>query len=393
MPDYTYLIIGGGMSADAAARGIRKVTSEGTIGMVSAEPNPPYDRPPLSKGLWKGKDPETIWRGTQEIDAELHLGRRVDSLDLEARRARDTEGTEYGFEKLLLATGGKPIRLPSDEGLVTYYRNLNDYQELRELSEAQRRFAVIGGGFIGSEIAAALTMQGNPVSMVFPEEGIGGRQFPADLARFLNEYYREKGVEVVSGERVESLTKPGDVIVLRTDGGREIQADAVVAGLGIRPNTLLAESAGLEIENGIVVDRALRTSHPSVYAAGDVAAFYNPALDRRIRVEHEDNANTMGEMAGRSMAGEAIDYNHLPYFYSDLFELGYEAVGELDPRMDVVADWEDPYQKGIVYYLESGRVRGVLLWDTWGKVDDARGLIAEPGPFTAENLKGRISAS
>ena len=141
----------------------------------------------------------------------------------------------------------------------------------------------------------------------------------------------------------------------------------------------------------MVVQPTLQTNDPDVYAAGDVARFYNPALDRKMRVEHEDNANTMGEMAGRSMAGEPIKYDHLPYFYSDLFDLGYEAVGDINPELEIVSDWAEPFKKGLVYYLEKGRVRGVLLWDVWGKVDEARALIAEAGPFTQSNLAGRIT--
>jgi len=165
-----------------------------------------------------------------------------------------------------------------------------------------------------------------------------------------------------------------------------------VAGIGIDPNTHIAEASGLEVEDGVVVKPSLQTSDSNIYASGDVARFYNPVLDRNMRVEHEDNANTMGEMAGRSMAGEAVSYDHLPYFYSDLFELGYEAVGDLDPSLEIISDWAEPFKKGLVYYLEGGRVRGVLLWDVWGKVDEARALIGEAGPFTEEALKGRITA-
>jgi NADPH-dependent 2,4-dienoyl-CoA reductase/sulfur reductase-like enzyme len=146
------------------------------------------------------------------------------------------------------------------------------------------------------------------------------------------------------------------------------------------------------VENGIRVDASLRTSQPDVYAAGDVANFYNPALDRRLRVEHEDNANTMGRLAGQAMAGRTVTYDHLPLFYSDLFELGYEAVGEVDARLETVADWKEPFREGVVYYLRDGRVRGVLLWNVWEQVDAARKLIAEPGPFRAEGLKGRLPA-
>jgi NADPH-dependent 2,4-dienoyl-CoA reductase/sulfur reductase-like enzyme len=175
-------------------------------------------------------------------------------------------------------------------------------------------------------------------------------------------------------------------------GEREIVADGVVAGIGIQPNVELAQAAGLEVENGIRVHASLRTSHPDIYAAGDVANFYNPTLDKRLRVEHEDNANTMGRLAGQAMAGRTVTYDHLPFFYSDLFELGYEAVGEVGSRLETVADWKQPYREGVVYYLRDGRVRGVLLWNVWEQVGAARKLIAEPGPFRPENLKGRLPA-
>ena len=180
------------------------------------------------------------------------------------------------------------------------------------------------------------------------------------------------------------------MLSVMSGSGREIVADGVVAGLGIILNTELAVQAGLPLDNGITVDEFLRTGRPEIFAAGDVASFYNPALGKRIRVEHEDNAIAMGRQAGRNMAGAAEPYHHLPFFYSDLFELGYEAVGELDSRLETVADWQEPYRKGVVYYLRDGRVRGVLLWNVWEQVDAARRLIAEPGKVRPEELKGRI---
>ena len=166
--------------------------------------------------------------------------------------------------------------------------------------------------------------------------------------------------------------------------------DAVVAGIGIVANTELASAAGLVVDDGIVVNEHLQTSHADIFAAGDVARFEAPALGRRIRVEHEDNALTMGHAAGRAMAGDQSPYTHLPSFYSDLFDLGYEAVGAMDPQGEIVADWKDAFREGVVYYLSGGRVRGVLLWNTWGQVDAARALIAEPGPFNASDLRGRL---
>lgn len=390
MPEYDYLIVGGGMTADAAVRGIREVDSDGSVGLISLEPDPPYNRPPLSKGLWKGKDLETIWRRTDERAVDLHLGTRADRLDPKNHTVHDKDGGSYAYRKLLLATGGKPRRFPFGDDAILYYRNLRDYRRLRELVGQKKHFAVIGGGFIGSEIAAALTMNDRQVTMLFPEAGIGAATFPSDLSESITKYYRDQGVDVRTGVSVTGVNPNDSGVTIHTDAGDPIQAEAVVAGIGILPNTALAEDAGLVVDNGVVVDGSLRTSQPDIYAAGDVASFRNPALGERMRVEHEDNANTMGLMAGRSMAGDSVEYTHLPFFYSDMFDLGYEAVGRLDSRLETVADWQEPFRKGTVYYLKDGRVRGVLLWDVWGKVDGARELIAEPGPFDAASLEGML---
>lgn len=390
MSQSKYLIIGAGMTADAAVRGIRRTDPDGSIALVGAELVPPYNRPPLSKDLWKGKPLENIWRKTKELGVELHLGRIIRSLDPLAKHATDDSGSEYDYDKLLLATGGIPKRLPFGVEEIIYYRTLQDYERLRGLSERGRKFVVIGSGFIGSEVAAALAMSGKQVTMIFPEKAIGARMFPHDLASFLNDYYREKDVELWPGETVTAIKTSGNLHTVETKSGRKIVADGVVAGIGIQPNIELAEIAGLKVEDGILVDEFLRTSQPDIYAAGDAAAFYNPALGKRMRVEHEDNANNMGEIAGRNMAGERVPYDHLPFFYSDLFELGYEAVGELDARLDTLADWKEPYREGVIYYLKDKRVRGVLLWNVWKQVETARRLIAEPGPFRPEDLKNRL---
>ena len=397
MRSYTYLIIGGGMTADAAIHGIREVDSQASIGLIGGDPHPPYDRPPLTKGLWKGKPLEGIWRKADCPGVTLHLGRWAQTLDPRGKRVTDDQGMVYAFDKLLLATGGTPRRLPFGGDDIIYYRTLDDYERLRSLTEQCQRFAVVGGGFIGSEIAAALTLNGKQVVMAFPGSAIGGHLFPADLAAFLNDYYRQKGVEVLAGEKAVGWdTRQGKPVLNihndQTRADREIVADAVVAGIGIQPDVELAQAAGLEVENGICVDRGLQTSCPDIYAAGDVANFYNPALEKRIRVEHEDNANTMGRLAGQAMAGRAVIYDYLPSFYSDLFELGFEAVGEVDARLETVADWKEPFREGVVYYLRDGRVRGVLLWNVWDQVDNARKLIAETGPFRAEDLRGRLPA-
>lgn len=391
MKHHKYLIVGGGMTADSAVRGIRKIDQSGTIAVICDERDPPYDRPPLSKSLWKGKPFESIWRNTHELNAYVHVGKKVVALDPAQKTATDNAGNVYTYEKLLLATGGSVRRLPDAAESVIYFRTADDYRKLHELSERGSDFVVIGGGFIGSEVAAALAMNGKRVTMIFPSNGIGSRVYPQPLMAFLNSYYQEKGITLLASETVKSVRTMGTRTIVTTGSGTEISADGVVAGLGIQPNTELAEQAGLAVDNGIVVDELLRTSNPDIYAAGDVANFYSAVLEKRVRVEHEDNANVMGEMAGRNMAGQSETYRHQPYFYSDLFDLGYEAVGELDASLDVVEDWKEPFRKGVIYYLRDGRVRGVLLWNTWGQVAAATQLIAEKSRHSRPALLGRIS--
>ena len=392
MAQYDYVIVGGGMTADAAARGIRERDAGGTIAIIGAEAHPPYNRPPLTKGLWKGDAPDSIWRKTDEARVDLQLGRRSVSLDAARKQVTDDQGATHRYGTLLLATGGVPRRLPGDPPGVIYFRTLDDYRRTRELADQGARFVVIGGGFIGSEIAAALRMQGREVTMLVRDQGIGARVFPADLSAAMVEYYRKKGVVVHLGESVGTVEQADGRFTVTAARAGTLTADAVIAGLGILPATDLAEKAGLTVDDGIVVDEQLRAGQSGVYAAGDVARFHNPALGKRLRVEHEDNANTMGRIAGLNMAGAGLRYDHLPFFYSDLFDRGYEAVGDVDARLETVADWKEEFKEGVVYYLEGGRVRGVLLWNTWGQVDAARALIAEPGPFRPGQLKGRLPA-
>jgi NADPH-dependent 2,4-dienoyl-CoA reductase/sulfur reductase-like enzyme len=393
VPDFRYLIVGGGMTGDAACRGIRDHDASGSIGLVSDEPDPPYSRPPLSKKLWQGGDESSVCRGTADLGVELVLDRRVVSLDLEGHTAVDEQGERYGYGKLLLATGGRPRRLPDAAEGVVYFRTLGDYRRVRSLSDAGASFVVLGGGFIGSEVAAALNMEGRSVTMAFPEDGIAARVFPDDMSESVNELYREKGVKVLPNELVGAVDREGETFVVRLESGRALEADVVVAGFGIEPATELAEAAGLAVHNGIVVDEYGRAgSSGDVFAAGDVARFPAAVLGTQMRVEHEDQANSHGRAVGANMAGADEPYRHLPFFYSDLFELGYEAVGEVDSSRATVTAWADPFRKGVVAYLDREELpRGFLLVDVWGKVDAATELIAAGKPLEEGALEQLMS--
>jgi len=387
---YTYLVVGGGMTADAACRGIRDHDATGSIALVGEETVAPYARPPLSKALWKGKPEDSVWRGTAELGVDLLLGRRIVSLDLEARTATDDTGEGHAYERLLLATGGAPRRVDAWNDGVVYFRTLETYRHLHALAGDGVRAVVVGGGFIGSEIAAALSTNGCSVTMVFPEDGVGARLFPGELAAFVNEYYRSEGVDVRAGSTVESITGGGGAYRVQTGGGA-IEADVVVAGLGIAPRTELAAEAGLEVDDGVLVDDRGRVGgRDDLFAAGDVARFPVAALGGTRRVEHEDHANTHGRVVGANMAGADQPYDHLPFFYSDLFELGYEAVGDVDSRLETIAEWAEPNRKGVVCYLSDGRPRGFLLWDVWDRVEAARDLIRAGAPASPEQLRALL---
>ncbi|MGH8090661.1 MAG: NAD(P)/FAD-dependent oxidoreductase, partial [Rudaea sp.] len=320
----------------------------------------------------------------------LHLGRRIVALDRAAHSARDDRGDTYRYRKLLLATGATPRKLSFDGERVIHFRTLDDYLALRRFATPGAHIGVIGGGFIGSELAASLAANGCKVTMIFPGEAIGAGRYPPQLSAFLNAYFREHGVELRTDVKVTGGKADATGVEIGLSDDTALRFDAVVAGLGVTPNVELAEQTGLKVDNGIVVDDHLRTNDADIFAAGDVANFHNVALDARMRVEHENAAIGMGHHAGRTMAGADEAYTTLPFFYSDLFDLGYEAVGMLDDRLDVVEFWTQPNREGVVYYLDDGRVRGVLLWNVWGQVDAARELIAESRRHDADSLRGRL---
>jgi 3-phenylpropionate/trans-cinnamate dioxygenase ferredoxin reductase subunit len=397
---YRYVIVGGGLAAGSAIEGIRSQDRDGSILMLSRENHPPYHRPPLSKDLWFGKStleklplqPESFYR---ENGVELGLRREAVELDIERRMVWDDHGTTHQYEKLLLATGGVPRRLNvpgAEHETVQYYRYLEDYLYLRDRVEQLRHALVIGSGFIGMELASALRHVGKEVTLLYADPYPLKRVLPRDLGLFVADYYRQKGVETVSEETIVRFEDRAGEVTAHTAGGNLVTTELVLAGIGLIPSGELAEAAGILVGGGIEVDEYGRTSDPHVYAAGDVAEFPCIPLDRRMRIEHWDHAIQHGKATGANMAGANRPYTHLPFFYSDFFDLGWEAVGEVDGELETHAVWKQEYREGVIYYMREDIVRGVLLWNVWGAVDWARGLVQQAKPMTHQELEAALPA-
>ncbi len=394
MTHYDYIIVGGGMTAGAAAAGIRRRDKSGSVAIFSSESYPIYNRPPLSKKLWTEERVEDVWFAPDVAasHAELHLTTEITRLNPHEKIITDKNNHAYHYGKLLLATGGHPVTLPFDDVPIIYFRDLSDYFKLRQESQRSDRFLVIGGGFIGSEVACALNVNQKHVTIVYPEPHLVDRLFPSDLKVYIDSFYRDKGVTLLPNNTIKDLTADSDGIAVTTSNHTTFHVDGVIAGIGIKPAIELAEDAHLKVEDGIAVNTYLQTSDPDIYAAGDVASFPYPYPSQKSRVEHEDNALTQGRAAGENMAGAGKPYHHLPFFYSDMFSMGYEAIGQLDPALDIYTDWVKPYEEGVLYYLQNKKVVGVLNWNVWDGIPAARQLITDQQSYDNPEsmLKGKI---
>lgn len=393
MTEYDFLIIGGGQVSDDASRAIRERDASASIGILSADVDEPYTRPALSKKLWTDPDfgRDQVGLGTAaDTGAEVRLESPVHALDPATRRVRLADGEEVGYGRLLLATGSTPQVLegPEDDRII-HFRSFADYRRLRDLAVADRHAVVVGGGYIGTELAAALAGVGLRVTIITPDHVLGGSRFPAEIAAQHQRLFSDHGVHVLTDRRAErTLIAEDGRPAIALDDGTLVGADAVVVGLGATPVLDLAREAGLEVGEGVVVDEHLRTSDPRIWAAGDIAE-YPDAILGRSRIEHVDHARESGALAGASMAGSDAVYEHTPYFYSVVFGVRWEAVGTLDPELEthrVDLDGE----RTVVYYLDSrSRAVGVLLWQVEGARDAARQVIAD-GVSDTEELEGRI---
>ena len=379
MKSYKYVIIGGGLAGGRAGDGIRKVDTEGTIALVTGEFHMPYERPPLSKGYLTGKKgldhvylKEDAYYAQNNI--EVISGVRATQVDPAARSVTLDDGRVLGYEKLLLATGVHAWRLPipgADLPRVFTLRTIEDADGIRRAAGSAKRALVLGGSFIGSEVAASLAQLGLSVTMVFPEARLLERVVPDELSAFLHAKYETKSVRILSGTKPEHLEGTGKIEWVKLDNGETLDVDLVVMGVGIRLNTELARDAGLALEEkgAVIVDEYLRTSDPNIYAAGDIAAWPDPTFGKRLQVEHWNVARGQGLRAGRNMAGEEKPYKTLPYFFSDLFDLSFEVWGDLTA-------WDQTALRGTLeggsfalYYFDQGKMVGVLAA---GRPDEER---------------------
>ena len=395
---YRYIIVGGGLAGASAIKGIRGRDREGSILLLCAEPHIPYDRPPLTKKLWFGKKKlEDIYLNPSEFyekdGVSARLGVRAVKCDATEKTLHDETGASFQYEKLLMATGGSPRILDIPGGSledIFYYRSIDDYTRLREKAKEGASAIVVGGGFIGSEIAAALNINKVEVTMIFPSAYLCSRVFPEALGLHIQEDFEKRGVHIFGHTTPAAIQRKGRKFVVTTTKKQSFEADILIVGAGIAPNIELARSAGIKADDGVHVNEFLQTSDPDVFAAGDCANFPYKALSKRTRVEHWDNALMQGALAGENMAGAMRPYDHMPYFFSDLFDFGYEAVGDVNSGLQTYADWQEENAKGVIYYLNENRVRGVMLCNVWDKVEDARTLIRKGEVNTPASLKGAI---
>jgi len=335
MDEYRTIILGGGMVAGYAAKeSAERGLKPGELGIVSADNAIPYERPPLSKSFLAGKDneqsvlinPESFYR---EHGIGIHLDVQIERVDLAGKRLSARGGQEFRFGKLVLATGARVRTLDvpgADHENVLYLRSMSDSVRLRDALKGAKNVAVIGSGFIGMEVASQSAQQGRDTTMIFPEDRVWKRFFTPEMSRFFQKYYEDRGVHFATGAKVEAIGKGS--ISLST--GKKLDADLVVAGIGVAPVTGLAQAAGIKVENGIVVNEFLETGTADVYAAGDVANYQDVLFGKRRRVEHWDNAVKQGQYLARRLSGDQEPFKNIPYFFSDVFDLSYEFWGDTE---------------------------------------------------------------
>ena len=388
----SYVIAGASLAGAKAAETLRDEGFDGDIVLIGAEAERPYERPPLSKGYLLGSDSrDSVYVHAAEWYAEhgvdLREGVTVTAIDRGARTLATSSGAQVSYDKLLLATGASPRRLDfpgSDREEVLYLRTIADSDRLRSAFQPGTRVVVAGAGWIGLETAAAARTAECAVTVLEPQSGALTDQLGPELGAVFADLHRAHGVEFRFGEKAVEF-RPGMVI---TSGGAEIPADLLVVGIGAAPNDELAARVGLETGNGVLTDEALRTSDPGIFAAGDVANSFNPLLGRRVRVEHWANALNGGPAAARSMLGQPVRYDQVPYFYSDQYDLGMECAGLPSPgSYDQILYRGDPGTREFVaFWLSGGAVIAGMNVNVWDVNDDIQSLIRAARPIDPARL-------
>lgn len=311
----------------------------------------------------------------------------VTAIERENHRVQLEDGTSIGYKKLLLVTGGEPKKIdgPDDERVIVF-RERSDYRRLRDFSGNNQHVVIVGGGYIGAELAAGLIQNNTKVTLVYPDEVLGSSQFPSELAKEYEDSFREAGVKLLNGRRAESYTKENGKFTLYLDDGSTVGGDTIVIGLGVSPRVSLAEQSGLKVEDGVYVDEQFRTTDPNIWAAGDIALYPDKILGR-TRIEHVDHARKSGEAAGKAMAGSNEPYAYTPYFYSVVFSISWKAIGTLDPSLTTLIDDVDGGK--VVYYLYDNLPVGILTWNVDPDLDSVRAILSDP-PTDPQSLKGMI---
>jgi 3-phenylpropionate/trans-cinnamate dioxygenase ferredoxin reductase subunit len=383
MSKQTFIIVGASLAGAKAAEELRERGFDGRVVLIGNEPERPYERPPLTKDYLRGESErgkayvhEPDFYARHEI--ELLTDTTATAIDPGTSRITLHDGRELSYDRLLLATGAEPRRVPvpgADLDGVHYLRTLADCDALRERLDRGGRAVVVGAGWIGSEFAASARQRGLDVTVIDPLRLPNERVFGAEIGSFYRDVHARHGVDLVLGEGVASFEGDGAVARVRTDGGRAIDCDFAVVGIGVVPRVELARAAGLEVDNGIVVDQRLQTSAAGVFAAGDVANAWHPFYGRRIRVEHWANALNQGPAAARAMLGEPAGYEQIPYFYSDQYDIGMEYSGHA-PQWDEVVFRGDPASgEFIAFWLRDGRVAAGMNVNIWDVNDHVQALI------------------
>ncbi len=376
--DSSFIIIGAGLAGAKAAETLREQGFEGRVILIGDEAERPYERPPLSKDFLRGEADEKPYVHDsafyEENDIDLRTGTTVSRIDPEGSQVHTEDGQVLDYDRLLIATGAEPraLDLPgSDLDGIFYLRKVGESEKLGAQLSRGKRVVVIGAGWIGSEVAASASQKGCGVTVIAPEKVPLERVLGEKMGQVFADLHREQGVRLLTGTGVEGFKGSGRVESVMTDSGEQLEADLVVIGAGVKPRASLAEDAGIETDDGILVSEKLQTTVPGVFAAGDVANANHPFYERRIRVEHWANAQRQGVAAAKAMLGQDVVYDEIPYFFSDQYDLGMEYVGDASESDGLIIRGDLEGREFIAFWTKDGRVvagMNVNVWEVSDKI-------------------------